>query len=1329
MTSSPTVYGKYQLVQLLARGGMAEVFKAKSHGVEGFEKTLVIKRILPELSQNPQFVEMFINEAKIAVTLSHANIVQVFDLGRADDSYFIAMEWVAGYDLATLLRRARALRLPLAQELAVFIVSELAKGLDYAHRRRDASMRPLHIVHRDVSPQNVLVSLEGEVKLTDFGVAKAKTLVKEGTEAGVLKGKYAYMSPEQAGAGQAWAGSGQPAEVDARTDLYALGVVLYEALSGRNPFDADSSYEILRRVRAGEHAPLRSIAPDVPEELANIVERAMHPQAAQRYPNAGSLYEALVQFLYSSGRRVGGHDLSRYVGQIRDASESNQSDHEGEHLLAIFEGGDSRVKHPTPADVPSKRTGARKQTTGVARPAHELRDATFAVLHGQGVALLVAAPEVAAILRRFGGQVMGGGPVGLDDANEVGILFGLRDPDGRDTETAARCMLRIQHWASVQTPSAGGARTVPAIGIDARRILVDVRGEALRDDTFREFARTARAVSKQAAPGQVCVSAAARRAIQSLFSTLPVTDDAETSHLIESELSPLDAAGKFVGRRDELRRIGELFALANRGKLRVLGLVGDAGSGKTRTLHEARRRLRAAGHDVGMYVASCQRQGRSVGLSAITDLLRVILGVDELDAPDVVRDKVMRTRELGLTAPEIGALGVLLGATSSNDAPDSLGRLIRPAFLRVALKLASDRLTAVCFDNADAMDDESQAILDALLREGRDARLVVVLAHRPGFVHAWRDGSRYVEISLDPLSDDDVARLVATRLAAEEVPVELLREVTTKSAGNPLYVEEYLKALGDAGAIEVREGHVVLQMQLAASEVPKSLRGLVASRLSRLSPTDRHLLQIGAIAAGRFTPELLAHVAGESPPAVLDAVSVLEGKGLLARPSPSELVIAHDLVGEVLRDGLTLETRREMHGAMAAALEALYPQRIDEISDRLAFHYREAGDRVRAIEYLVRAADRVASEQPRAALQHLDKAIDLASNAAHRDATRLLEMYVRYGTVALNGRFLAEGAEKLKAGIDLAESLRRDADLAKLALLRGRMLVQAYEIDEGQRWVERADEIARSIQDVTIERDATLARAEAELRRGERRPAIVLLERALALCIATGDRERQLRCLTSLALAHATGGDQIAGLGRIAEARDILASRPNKSVECELFTMESLVCFFAKDYEKGIAAATRGLELAKEFQLPYHAAVSAHNIGDSYVRLNDFKRAFSSLRYSYEIARDNGIEHVQYANLRVLGYIDAMRFASPDGRQHILEAIHYAERKNAIWEGVQGRVMLAVVDQQQGATDDARNGLRDALRLAVDHGYGTYAEQIQRALVSLDAGQPISLIG
>ncbi|HKU44248.1 MAG TPA: serine/threonine-protein kinase, partial [Polyangiales bacterium] len=184
----PVLYGKYQLLEQLARGGMAEVFKAKAHGVEGFEKILVIKRILPELSQNPRFVEMFINEAKIAVTLSHANIVQVFDLGQAQNTYFIAMEYVSGMDLASTLKLANKAGKRLSPELAVYIVSELVKGLDYAHRRRDSDSRPLNLVHRDVSPQNVLLSNEGEVKLTDFGIAKARTVAQAVTDVGIVKG-------------------------------------------------------------------------------------------------------------------------------------------------------------------------------------------------------------------------------------------------------------------------------------------------------------------------------------------------------------------------------------------------------------------------------------------------------------------------------------------------------------------------------------------------------------------------------------------------------------------------------------------------------------------------------------------------------------------------------------------------------------------------------------------------------------------------------------------------------------------------------------------------------------------------------------------------------------------------------------------------------------------------------------------------------------------------------------------------------------------------------------------------------------------------------------
>ena len=177
-------FGRYKLLEPLGRGGVSEVYKAKSFGVEGFEKILVIKRILPHLASNQAFIDMFVHEAKLAVRLSHANIVQVFDLGLVTDgtatpAYYIAMEYVAGLDVASLLKRSRRRSEILPVELCLYVVAEIAKGLDHAHRRRDEQMRPLGIVHRDVSPQNVLLSWEGEVKVTDFGIAKARGVVED----------------------------------------------------------------------------------------------------------------------------------------------------------------------------------------------------------------------------------------------------------------------------------------------------------------------------------------------------------------------------------------------------------------------------------------------------------------------------------------------------------------------------------------------------------------------------------------------------------------------------------------------------------------------------------------------------------------------------------------------------------------------------------------------------------------------------------------------------------------------------------------------------------------------------------------------------------------------------------------------------------------------------------------------------------------------------------------------------------------------------------------------------------------------------------------------
>ncbi|HJL19646.1 MAG TPA: protein kinase [Sandaracinaceae bacterium LLY-WYZ-13_1] len=1328
---APVLYGKYQLLDLLARGGMAEVYKAKSHGVEGFEKILVIKRILPELSENPQFVEMFINEAKIAVTLSHANIVQVFDLGRAEDSYFIAMEYVAGYDLATILSRGRRLSRPIPQELAVYVVSELAKGLDYAHRRRDSQLRPLNIVHRDVSPQNVLISFEGEVKLTDFGIAKAALAVEERTDVGVLKGKYAYMSPEQA----------RGEEVDARTDLFALGTVLYELLSGDNPFfQPESTYETLRKVREGDVPSLAEAVPELPEELAAIVGRAMSTSLDERHPNAGHLYEELVQFLYSSGRRVSGHDLADYLQELRQATEAEQAAPDDARLRAVFdqEAGTGAGYSPeaTPVEVPVARTGARRSArprrsvSGVLRPTQERRDVTALVLQSPDARFL-SEPVVDRLVRRFGGLPVDYEPPPGAAATRV-ALFGIRDPDGRDTEHAARCAQRLVRSARSGTQTGRPGVSLQA-GIHCGRMLVDVSAEPVQDEAFDALSRRARELAERAPPGQVWVSPEGHRALAGLFVTTQVGEGDAPFH-VQAERSLADASGKFVGRRDELRRIGELLAAANRGKMKVIGVQGEAGGGKTRLLLETRRRLQLGGHDVGMYVASCARQNRRVPLAAIQEMLRTILGIDELEAEPEAKEKVARMRELGLSPAEIAGVSVALGLEIEEDAEgegvESPAQLLRPALGRMALKLAEDRLTVFAWDGAENMDEESQALLDGLIRDTRDARIAVVLAYRPGFVHAWAGLPSYFELPVAPMSDEDVARLTGTRLAAEEVPLELMREVTAKSGGNPLYVEEYLKALADSGAITVRGGRVEYDPRVAEVEVPKTLRGIVSSRLSRLGPTDRHLLQIASIAAERFTAAVLAEVAGEDVEAVERALEALEKRGLVSQ-GPAEFDFSHDLIGEVLRDGLTLESRRELHAAVAEAVEALYPQRLDELAEKLAAHHREAGDRARAVDFMVRAADRLEGEHSLGgAVAACERAIDLLGQMAQPDRDRMIELYRRIGELSFRSRDLEGGAARLAAAVELCEALGRDADVARFSMMRGRLLVNMPgSSEEGRRWLDRAADLARRLGDQELLGDVVLATAEADIRLGEHRSAAAHFEEALGLAREAGDTEAQTRCLIPLALASASDGRVDRAIEALEEARKLSGETPDRFTECEMFKMEALVRFFANEYEASLDAGRRALELAKEYGFPYEQAVNAHNMGEAYLRMGDYKRAFASLRFSYEMSRDHGWSKLQWANMRVLGFIDATRFGSKEGRTHVIQANEFAEAHGFVWDLIQGRYYLAVIDQQRGDDEPARSGLRDILRLAAEHGHRDYVRAAEKALKALDSGSTIQLPG
>src|SRR3954471_2593560 len=244
-------FGKYTLIRKIGTGGMAEVFLARTSVAQGLNKTLVIKKIHTAYARSRQFVTMFVDEAKIALGLNHPNIVQVFDFGAVADTYFLAMEHVEGIDLLQLLQEAAKARQRLPYGLSAYIVQQLAKGLDYAHRKADEFGEPLGIVHRDISPQNILLSWDGSVKIVDFGIARARDVHEE---EGVVKGKFAYMSPEQA--------RGEP--VDHRSDVFSAGIVLYELACAR-PLFTGKGKEVLDLVKSGRIPPPREHDPELPE--------------------------------------------------------------------------------------------------------------------------------------------------------------------------------------------------------------------------------------------------------------------------------------------------------------------------------------------------------------------------------------------------------------------------------------------------------------------------------------------------------------------------------------------------------------------------------------------------------------------------------------------------------------------------------------------------------------------------------------------------------------------------------------------------------------------------------------------------------------------------------------------------------------------------------------------------------------------------------------------------------------------------------------------------------------------------------------------------------
>jgi len=362
----PIPFGKYLLLERVNVGGMAEVFVAKSANAAG--QVVAVKKILPTMAEDVEFITMFLDEARISVRLSHPNVVSVFDLGKVDDSFFIAMEYISGRDIRTLQERYAQRRelMPTAQ--AAFLVGKVCEGLDYAHSAMDENGQPLNVIHRDVSPQNVLVGYDGRVKVIDFGIAKAANRSQK-TQAGILKGKFGYMSPEQV----------RGLSLDGRSDIFAVGVLLYELLTGEKLFMGESDFSTLEKVRAAHVPSPRQFNPSIPPELERVMYKALARERDDRYSRAGELRDALLPFTGNSGRSYSEKTLAAFMqeafapelaverGKLESFSQLAWPGDAAATLVPASQPAQSRARTST-RDMAAARPIARRVTGAIPRP-------------------------------------------------------------------------------------------------------------------------------------------------------------------------------------------------------------------------------------------------------------------------------------------------------------------------------------------------------------------------------------------------------------------------------------------------------------------------------------------------------------------------------------------------------------------------------------------------------------------------------------------------------------------------------------------------------------------------------------------------------------------------------------------------------------------------------------------------------------------------------------------------------------------------------------------------------------------------------------------------
>ena len=1363
----PVRIGRYELVEHLATGGMAEVFLARSHGASGFRKHVVIKRLRAGLAHAPRFVQLFVQEARISAGLAHPNIVQIHELGLtgsgAGEAHYIAMEYIHGADLTRIRRALAAQGRTLPVGLAVHAVVRVLRALAHAHGRLDAAGRPLGLIHRDVSPHNVLISFQGEVKLVDFGIARVEGeaaaagggLPGEGLPGG---GKYAYMSPEQAAGGP----------LTDRTDVFSAGIVLWELLVGRRLYQHSDPQEKLRRVRGAVVPDPRAECPAISAALWALLQAMLAPDPAHR-PSAAQAEEGLQALLFDEGQRADGATLGLLLRQL--FPEQARRDPGTLDLTGLAEDL-ARLEPPVPPamageDLASQDLAAEDDATGSlsggsvggvggADDALSTLPALRGLRPGERKPVVVLVAEITGLtepstrhdaevivrahyrlLRRIRGVVdRHGGWLDRFHDDRFTVFFGLPRTTEHDVDHALACAAQLVRGA--RRVRRRGLGVSLSVGVHQGELAIGRlpgRGSrGLRYLPQGDTTKLATRLCQAAAEDEVIVSERVRGLAKDRFRFQPGPEvhrrgeggESPSWRLVGRDTGVRASAGRWLPRGDELEVLGRAMRRVAQGERVVVAILGPAGVGKSRLLQELRDVARLRG--VPVHAARAVPYAADRPLATLRDLVARILDIPgEVDA-QALEGALGQLSELGLDGDDVRAFGALFGQTDAardgRDLPD-LGR----AAGRFVRRLAATRPTILAVEDAQHLSDFERRVLEVLRAESHDVPVLMLVTAREEVPEGLGPADEVVE--LRPLPPALQRVLAAHLLGAARLDAELAEQVERCSEGNPRFIAALVDALREAGRVGVVGGEARLLEAERGAPLPEDLEGLVAARIDALMPAARQALQLAAVCGRNLSAALLVEAGGGAGMAAL--IDLLVDRGLLIREG-GILSFSSEVVFEVASHSLLAARRRELHGVVAGAMERLTGGDGPH-AGQLAMHYASAGRLLDAARHGHNAGDHLRRQQlirPATGywLQALDHLVAAEADGADPGAClhgEALLHWKRGEARALLGES-EEARRHLQAALDAA-SEREDAELEARALLElGRLHAAQGQVERAQlHWEAARDATDRPGAPGPWRRTVAVEALEAlgllAHEQGQRAAAQACFDDAL---LRAGDDDGlAARALLGLANRHIWQGDEVRALELLEQAEAKALDAGDRILRGRVLNNRGLVHHGAgrqdpARFAQALACFEEAQLLRSDTGYRRGESINLHNTGDTLVRLGQPARAWAAFERSRDLAQAIGWNRGVVMNDLWMAWLEADRTgSSPDA---VAAAGAQALAMGDLQTALTGRWLLGRLLRARGEEAQGLSELTGALEQAEALGAEPIRRDILQALEAAGGG-------